>query len=136
MNDPPDGPVDGPSETQLKRLQHLTMTAWWLLCLGLWLSVGALSLWVLRHEVAQARAYFTWAQVRYGLAHNRLPSLGLGLCVGLTVGILVSQSRHILFGWSQQEQKRLRSRLVQIRQQGPSHPLWRLVCGDRPKERL
>ncbi|MEO0533901.1 MAG: hypothetical protein AAF215_08530 [Cyanobacteria bacterium P01_A01_bin.123] len=114
----------------LERLQHVTMSAWWGLCTLLWLTVGGFSLWVLRHEVAQLQAYFTWTQIRYGLAYNRLPSLGLGLCVGLTVGILISQSRHILFGWSEKENRRLRELLMRIYKQGPSHPLWRFVCRD------
>ena len=115
----------------LERLQQLTMLAWWIFCTLLWLTVGLISLWALRDEIAQLREYFTWTQVRYGLVYNRIPGLGLGLCVGLTVGLLISQSRHILFGWSEQENQRLRALLLRIRKQGPSHPLWRFVCRGR-----
>lgn len=109
------------------------MYAWWLVCSVLWLTVGSFSLWVLRFEIERALEYFTWTQIRYGLAYNPLPAAGLGLCVGLTIALLVSHSRHILLGLSAGERQHLEKLLLKIRQQGSSHPFWRWVNleGDR-----
>lgn len=106
------------------------MYTWWSVCGGLWLTVGTASLWLLRFEIERLFDYFTWTQVRYGLAYNPLPAVGLGLCIGLTVGLLISQSRHLFVGLSAGERKRLENLLFKIRQQGASHPFWRWVCTE------
>ncbi|MEO1095798.1 MAG: hypothetical protein AAFX01_12960 [Cyanobacteria bacterium J06638_28] len=78
-----------------------------LVTLGLWLTVGALSLWSLRRTFHQLADYFTWAAVKYGLAFNRPAAIGLGLCVGLTVSLLLKESRFLLFGLTDKERKML-----------------------------
>ncbi|MEL6327390.1 MAG: hypothetical protein AAFQ61_10870 [Cyanobacteria bacterium J06626_23] len=114
-------------EYALEALRQRTLRNWWRLTMGLWLTVGLWSLWQLRDEFALWMQYFTWTAVRYSLAYNRLAALGLGLCVGLTVATLVSESRHIIWGLSKGERARLEKQLTLIHRQGPSHPLWRLV---------
>jgi hypothetical protein len=114
----------------LERLQAALFRRWWRITAVLWLTVAPLSLWGLRHEYGAIQRYFTWTAVRYALAYNRLAALGLGLCVGLTVALLVGESRHILFGFSKGERQRLEKTLRRIQQQGSSHPLWRQVLAD------
>ncbi|MBW4489163.1 MAG: hypothetical protein KME12_15345 [Trichocoleus desertorum ATA4-8-CV12] len=116
---------------ELMRLHQVTVWGRWLVVVCLWLTVGLLSLWGLRGEIALWRQYFTWAAVRYGFAYNPIPTFGLALCIGLTVATLVWQSRNILFGLPALEKERLERQAYRIRQQGPSHPLWRWVHGDR-----
>lgn len=113
-----------PSNDSLERLHRLALKRWWLKTLLLWLTVGSLSLWALREEILTLRQYFTWAALRYGLAYNRLAAIGLGLCIGLTVALLVGESRYILFGLSDTERQRLRQLQAQIDQKGKKHPLW------------
>ncbi|PSN18298.1 hypothetical protein C7271_13285 [filamentous cyanobacterium CCP5] len=109
---------------QLERLRRSMLRRWWLISLGLWLTVGPLSLWALRHELALIHQHFTWTAVRYGLAYNRLAALGLGITVGLSVALLVAESRHILFGLTAKERDRLEKQLFKIHHQGDQHPLW------------
>lgn len=109
---------------QIERLRVILLRRWWRTSLLLWLTVGSLSLWSLRGEWAMLRQYFTWTAVRYVIAYNRLASLGLGLCVGLTVALLVAESRHIVFGLTRSERQRLNQLHHQVLQQGPTHPLW------------
>lgn len=113
---------------QVQKLHNLTVYGRWLVVALLWLTIGSLSLWGLRSEIALLQQYFTWVAVRYGLFYNPLPTFGLGLCIGMTVSVLVWQSRNILLGLPQQEQQRLEQQVHKIRQQGPSHPLWKRVC--------
>jgi len=123
-----------PCDPQLERLRGHILRRWWWSSLGIWLTVGAASLWALRHEIASLQQYFTWTAVRYALAYNRPAALGLGLCVGLTVALLISESRHILFGLSREERRRLERLRASIQRRGPSHPLWRHLSpssGDR-----
>lgn len=115
-------------QAEVQRLHELTVYGRWLVVGLLWLSVAPLSLWGLRREIALWLENFTWAAVRYGLVYNRLPAIGLGLCMGMTLAVLVWQSRNILLGLPRKEQLRLEQQVRRIRQQGPSHPLWRLVC--------
>ncbi|WP_051463824.1 hypothetical protein [Leptolyngbya sp. PCC 6406] len=79
------------------------MVRWWLLTLACWLTVGPLSAWGLRRTWAQLATYFTWAALRYGLIFNRWAAAGLGLCLGLTVAILVAEARHFVFGLTRRE---------------------------------
>ena len=113
---------------QVQKLHYLTVYGRWLVVALLWLTIGSLSLWSLRSEIALWQQYFTWVAVRYGLFYNPLPTFGLALCIGMTVSVLVWQSRNILLGLPQQEQQRLEQQVHKIRQQGPSHPLWKRVC--------
>lgn len=118
---------DPSHQAQLERLRQSVLKRWWLISLGLWLTVGPLSLWGLRHEFALLQQYFTWTAVRYGLAYNRLAALGIGITIGLSVALLVAESRHILFGLTTKERERLEKQLFKIHQQGRNHPLWSRV---------
>lgn len=119
---------------EIERLHQLTVWARWLVVSCLWATIGLLSLWGLRGELALLQQYFTWTAVRYGLAYNPLPAIGLGLCLGLTVATLVWQSRNILWGLPRAERRRLIQHARRIRRQGPSHPLWKWVCRDSLKD--
>lgn len=83
--------------------------------LGLWLTVGTTSLWGLRRTFEQLRAYFTWAAVRYGLAFNRPAAVGLGLCLGMTVALLMRESRYLLWGLSRRDRAQLSKALYRQR---------------------
>lgn len=113
---------------QVQRLHQLTVYGRWLLVGLLWVSIGSLSLWALRSEIALWRQYFTWVAVRYGLYYNPLPTFGLALCIGMTVATLVWQSRNILLGLPIQEKQHLEQQVLRIRRQGSSHPLWKWIC--------
>lgn len=120
--------LDPTFKQQMQRLHRLTVYGRWLLVGLLWISIGSLSLWGLRSELALWQQYFTWVAVRYGLYYNPLPTFGLAFCIGMTVSVLVWQSRNILVGLPREEQRRLEQQVRRIRQQGPSHPLWKWVC--------
>ncbi len=114
----------------LQRLRSIMLRRWWVITGLLWLTVGSLSLWSLRAEIAHLQEFFTWAAMRYGLAYNRLAAVGLGLCVGLTVALLVAESRYILFGLTPAEHQRLQQLADRIQAQGASHPLWHRLHRD------
>lgn len=120
--------TDALFKAQVQRLHHLTVAGRWLAIGLLWLTVGSISLWSLRAEIDLLRSHFTWAAVRYGMYYNQIPALGLGFCVATTTAVLVWQSRNILLGIPPQEQKLLERRVGRIREQGPTHPLWKWVC--------
>lgn len=113
---------------QVERLHRLTVYSRWLVVATLWLTVGVASLWGLRYPISLIMDYFTWAAVWYGLIFNRFPAIGLTLCISITIAVLVWQSRNLLMGLPEYDRKRLEHQVQQIRQQGPSHPLWKLVC--------
>lgn len=73
------------------------------------------------------RQHFTWSAVRYAIAYNRPAALGLGLCWGLSVALLVAESRQLVWGLSTLERQRLEQQLAEIHRQGPRHRLWRRV---------
>ncbi|PSR18301.1 hypothetical protein C8255_08120 [filamentous cyanobacterium CCP3] len=118
------------SPAPLERLRTIMLRRWWAVSALLWLTVAPLSLWSLRPEIAQLKEYFTWSTVRLGLAYNRPAALGLGLCVGLTVALLVAESRYILWGMTKDERLRLERLRDRIAAQGPSHPLWKQINRD------
>ena len=70
-------------------LRRRWLKRWWVITLTLWASVGVVSIWSLRRTWQQLADYFTWAALRYGLAFNRLAAIGLGLCLGLKVALLI-----------------------------------------------
>jgi hypothetical protein len=115
-------------QQEIERLHRLTVWGRWLVVSLLWLTVGSVSLWELRSVLELCLEDFTWAALKYGLIFNRIASIGLALCVGMTLAVLVWQSRNILFGRPKTQQRLLEKRVLQIRQQGNSHPLWRWVC--------
>jgi len=96
-------------------LRRRWMRRWWLTVLVLWASVGVASIWSLRRTWEQLADYFTWAALRYGLAFNRLAAIGLGLCLGLTVALLVKETRFFFFGLSATERKSLQEALQKRR---------------------
>ncbi len=115
-------------QIEVQRLHKLTVYGRWLTVIFLWLSVGSLSIWALRDEIALCIENFTWAAVRYGLYFHRWPTLGLGLSLGMTLGVLTWQGRNMARGLPMREKQRLEQLVCRIRQQGPSHPLWKWVC--------
>jgi hypothetical protein len=126
--------VDAPSQPQtLQRLHRLTVYGRWLVVLLVWLTVGSLSLWQLRFRIQLLMDSFTWVAVRYGLAYHQGATLGLCVCIGMTLAVLVWHCRNLLFGLPQEEQLRLQLQAERIRQQGPTHPLWRLACGEQDR---
>ncbi|MCX7593949.1 MAG: hypothetical protein N2235_09335 [Fischerella sp.] len=115
-------------DEQVQRLHRLTVYGRWLFVACLWLTIAPISIWDLREEFALWQQYFTWVAVRYGLFYHPFATLGLGFCIGMTVAVLVWQSRNILFGLPPQYKKCLEKKVFQIRQQGPNHPLWKWIC--------
>lgn len=113
---------------QVERLHRLTVYGRWLLVIFLWLTLAPLCLWDLREEIKLLREYFTWAALRYGLLFHQGATFGLGLCIGMTLSVLIWQSRNILIGMPVSEKRRLEKQVYRIRQQGSSHPLWKWVC--------
>ncbi|ARV62297.1 hypothetical protein BZZ01_30000 [Nostocales cyanobacterium HT-58-2] len=113
---------------QVKKLHQIQVCTRWLFVGFLWLTVAPVCVWDLRSEIALWQQYFTWVAVRYGLYYHNWATLGLSFCLGMTLAILIWQSRNILLGLPQQEKQRLEQQVCRIRQQGPTHPLWRWVC--------
>ncbi|MEM8614918.1 MAG: hypothetical protein AAGF93_23135 [Cyanobacteria bacterium P01_H01_bin.105] len=118
------------TERAIEALRQHTLTAWWRLTVGVWLTIGPLTLWQLRSEISLLLDYFTWTSVYYGLKYNFLGALGFFLCAGLATTLFVREIRHLTLGISPIERKRLENQLAKIRHQGASHPLWSLV--NRP----
>lgn len=113
---------------KVQRLHQLTVYGRWLLVSILWICLAPISLWGWRYEISLLRSHFTWAALRYGIIYNRLPVMGLAICIGMTTAVLVWQSRNILWGLPPSEQRRLEQQVHRICQQGASHPLWKWVC--------
>ncbi len=116
----------------MQRLYRVMLYGRWLFVSGLWLTVGLLSLWHLRGMLALMQEYFTWAALRYGLLFHPWAALGLGLCIGMTLSVLIWQSRNILWGVPSAEQRRLKASVLKLRQQGKSHPLWKWIVATDP----
>jgi hypothetical protein len=117
-------------QDQIVRLHRLTVYGRWSFVLFLWLTVAPLSLWGLRYPISLLREYFTWSAVRYGLAYHPISAIGLSLCIGMTVAVLIWQSRNILLGLPDKDKQRLARQVQRIRQQGRSHPLWQWICHE------
>jgi hypothetical protein len=115
-------------QIEVQRLHKLTIYGRWLTVILLWISIGSLSIWGLRDEIALWIDNLTWAAVRYGLYFHRWPTLGLGLCLGMTLAVLTWQGRNLVRGLPLREKHRLEQQVRHIREQGPSHPLWKWVC--------
>jgi len=118
-------------ERQVQRLIEVQTYLRWMFDVFLWLTVGTASIWALRSDIELWIAAFTWAAVRMSLISNRLPMLGLGLCVAMTLATLVWQSSIILWGVNQRERRSLIQQVQKIQEQGKSHLLWRWVCEER-----
>jgi len=113
----------------VERLHRLTVWGRWLTVVVLWLSIGVASLWNLRSEIELWIEHFTWVSVLYALIFNPFSTLGLGLCVAMTLSVLVWQSRNILWGLSREEELRLVRQVRKIRAAGSRHLLWKWVIG-------
>lgn len=112
----------------IEALRQQMMRDWWRVCLALWSTVGLLSLWWLRSDFQELGEYFTWSAVRATIFFKRVPSVGLISCFALTFGLLLSESRQILFGLSAGERSRLLTQLNKINEQGSSHPQWKVIA--------
>jgi hypothetical protein len=119
---------DSALQQEIERLYQFTILSRWILVGVIWIVAGSLSLWSIRADIQLWLDYFTWASVRYALAYNHVAAVGLGLCIGSTVAVLVWQSRNILWGLPKHEQEHLKEQVIRIRRQGKSHPLWQWVC--------
>ncbi|HEY9662125.1 MAG TPA: hypothetical protein V6C65_27025 [Allocoleopsis sp.] len=115
-------------QAQVQRLHQLAVFSRWAVIGLLWVLIAPFCLWAIRDELTLWHDYFTWTAVRYTIIYNRLPALGLLLCLGITVGVLVWQSHNILWGFSQDYVRSLEKQVLRIRRQGRSHPLWKWVC--------
>lgn len=121
--------LDPQFAADLTRLYRLMVWARWAVVVGLWLTLGSLSLWGMRFNLGLLWEHFTWIALRYALLTHRLSFVGLLFCSWMTLSVLLWQSRNILFGLSPADRSRLHQQLLRIRQQGKSHPLWRWLYG-------
>ena len=128
-NDTESTNIDPSFEEQVEKLHRLTVWARWFAVGLVWTTVAPVSLWAMRSQIQLLLDYFTWAALRYTLNvwQNTWPTLGVVICVSMTVAVLVWQSRNILFGRSKEEQQRLEQQVRRIRNQGPSHPMWKII---------
>ena len=113
---------------EVMRLHQLTVLGRWSLVILLWLTIGIASVWQMIPNIKLMLEFFTWAAVRTAFRYNYWAGIGLTFCVALTFSVLLWQSRNILFGLPTLDQKRLIERVLKIRKQGKSHPLWQWVC--------
>ncbi len=114
-------------EHKVARLHRLTVYGRWLFVLVSWLTLGSYAFWSLKEEIALVFDYFTWAAVYYGFHFNFLPTLCLAFCVGVTISVLVWQSRNIIWGLPADEQRQLKKQVKKIQARGKKHPLWRWI---------
>ncbi|MEO1149021.1 MAG: hypothetical protein AAFY26_25980 [Cyanobacteria bacterium J06638_22] len=119
-------------DTQLqqyvRRLHATLVKLRWLTVVALWVFLLPPVLWVLRRDIQLMLDTFTWTAVRYALAFKPWTAVALSLCIGMTLGVLVWQSRNILYGLPDNELKRLKKQARRICERGDRHPLWRWVC--------
>ncbi|MBD2138416.1 hypothetical protein H6F32_12620 [Anabaena sp. FACHB-1237] len=118
---------------QVQRLHELTVYGRWFFAIFLWLTIAPFCIWDLRTEICLLQDYFTWVAVRYALIFHPFATVGLAFCIGMTVSVLVWQSRNILWGLPLAEKQHLHKQVYKIKQQGKSHPLWKWVCQNNPE---
>jgi hypothetical protein len=109
-------------EPKVKKVYQINLYRKWRIVAICWLTLGIFSIWELRHEIALWQDYFTWSALRYALAYHRLASLSFSICLGLTIGLLISQCRDILWGISEQEKYRLTQELEKLCNSGKFNP--------------
>jgi hypothetical protein len=132
-NDPiPNLEADSQLRVEVERMYSLMLWGRWLVTGVLWLTLGLASLWGLRTMIELAMEDFTWASIRYGLHYHPWATIGLALCIAMTLSVLIWQSSNLLFGLSKDQQQYLIKQVLRIRAQGSSHPLWNWVCGTNP----
>jgi hypothetical protein len=123
--------IDPLLERQVQRLIEVQTYLRWIFDGFLWLTIGTASIWALRSDIELWIAAFTWVGVRISLVYNRLPMMGLGICIAMTLATLVWQSSIILLGVNQREKRSLINQVKRIKEKGKSHPLWRWVCEEK-----
>ena len=106
---------------------QLTIYIRWIIVLLLWLTLGVYGIWNIRHEISLWLDYFTWSAVHYGLAFNIIPTICLGICMGMTISVLVLQSSHIIWGLSDKEKYYLEQKVEKIIATGSTHPFWKWI---------
>jgi hypothetical protein len=116
-------------DTQVQRLILVQTKMRWALVIFLWLTLGIISLWMIREDIGLWIEYFTWAAVRVAIRNEQLPYMGLGVCVALTLSTLIRQSWDILFGINKREYHYLVKQVQKIETQGRKHWLWQWVIG-------
>jgi hypothetical protein len=108
-----DGETLDPSlKRQVHQLYRRQLSRRWWLILGLWLTVGAYSLWELRYPISLIQEDFTWAAVKYGIAFQPLPSFGLFFCVMMTISNLFRSLSYQLWGIPKDEEKKLAQKVL------------------------
>jgi hypothetical protein len=127
-NSTPTVAEDSQLHLEIQRLYQIMVRGRWLVVTTLWLTLGVASLWELRLMLELAVEHFTRASIRYGLRYHPWATLGLALCIAMTLSVLMWQSRNILFGLPKHQKQQLRQQVLRIRAQGQSHPFWRWVC--------
>lgn len=115
---------------QVQRLLLVQIRMRWALVIFLWLTVGTASFWAIRADIAMWLEYFTWGAVRVAIRNDQIPFMGLGICVAMTLSILMRQSWDILFGINKREYRSLVKQVKTIKEQGRKHFLWRWVIGS------
>lgn len=114
-------------QQKVNRLYQLSIYSRWLVAISSWLTLGVYAIWSLRSEIALCLDYFTWAAVYYGLHFNFLPTLCLAFCVGSTMSVLLWQSRNLIWGLPEIEQRKLARQVEKIMARGTKHPLWKWI---------
>jgi hypothetical protein len=114
-------------EQKVNRLYQLSIYGRWLVAIFSWLTLGVYAIWSLRQEIALGLDYFTWAAVYYGLHFNFLPTLCLAFCIGTTMSVLLWQSRNLIWGLPEIEQRQLARQVEKIMARGAKHPLWKWI---------
>lgn len=112
---------------KVNKLYKLSMYGRWLFVIASWLTLGVYAVWSLREEIAISLDYFTWASVYYGLHFNFVPTLCLAFCIGSTVSVLLWQSRNVIWGLPEIEQRKLERQVEKIMARGSKHPLWKWI---------
>ena len=110
---------------KVKKLYRLTVYVRWIVVLFSWLTFGIYGIWGLRSEISLWLDYFTWTGVRYGLAFNIIPTICLGFCIGMTISVLVWQSRNIIWGLTPKEKNDLEKQVERILAKGKRHFLYK-----------
>ena len=114
-------------QRKVARYYQLTIYLRWIVVVLLWLTIGVYGVWGIRDEIKLWFDYFTWSAVHYGLAFNLIPTICLAICIGMTLSVLLWQSRHIIWGLSDKEKYYLEKKVEKILATGSSHPLWKWI---------
>ncbi len=117
--------LDPNFERKVRKLYQLTIYFRWIVVLFSWLTFGVYGIWGLRSEISLWLDYFTWAALRYGLAFNIIPTICLAFCIGMTISVLVWQSRNIIWGLPAQEKQDLERKVQRILAKGKRHFLYK-----------